>query len=71
MIKRQLAKDPTLKEENWDRFLPKFKQMKTKQKKKKIIKKKQYNPFPPEQQPRIQDMKMETGEYFLSEKQIK
>ena len=70
MIKRQLAKDPTLKEENWDRFLPKFKQMKTKQKKKKIIKKKQYTPFPPEQQPRLQDIKMQTGEYFLSEKEI-
>lgn len=54
-------KDPTLKGENWDRFLPKFKQMKIKRKKKTAIKKKEYTPFPPEQQPRLEDIKMETG----------
>jgi ribosomal RNA assembly protein len=71
MIKRELMKDPTLKEENWDRFLPKFKQIKMKKKKKAAIKKKEYTPFPPEQQPRLEDIKMETGEYFLSEKEVK
>jgi len=33
----------------------------------KAIKKKEYSPFPPAQQPRKEDIAMETGEYFLSE----
>lgn len=65
-------KDEKMKDENWDKFLPKFKQVKVNRKKsKKISEKKEYTPFPPEPTPRQQDIKMETGEYFLSEKEIK
>lgn len=51
MIKRELAKDPELRNESWERFLPKFKSKnisKRKQPKKKKIKK-DYTPFPPPQ----------------------
>ena len=51
MIKKELAKDPALKSESWDRFLPKFKSSnisKRKQPHKKRTKK-LYTPFPPPQ----------------------
>jgi len=69
MIKRELAKDETLKGENWDRFLPQFKQRAAKKKKKQAAatKKPSYNPFPPEQMPRKIDEQLESGEYFLSQ----
>eukprot|EP00658_Telonema_sp_P-2_P032825 TRINITY_DN24214_c0_g1_i1.p1 TRINITY_DN24214_c0_g1~~TRINITY_DN24214_c0_g1_i1.p1 ORF type:complete len:389 (+),score=131.37 TRINITY_DN24214_c0_g1_i1:118-1284(+) len=73
MIRRELAKDETLKEENWDRFLPHFKQRAAKKKKKKVVedekktKKKKGNPFPPEQTPRLVDKQLESGEYFLTQ----
>lgn len=68
MIKRELAKNPEMANENWDRFLPHFKKQNVKRKQKKIKKKKEYTPFPPEQQLRKEDYEMMTGEYFLSEK---
>ena len=51
MIKEELAKDPALRNESWDRFLPNFKAKnisKRKQPRKKN-KKKAYTPFPPAQ----------------------
>ncbi|KAK8796714.1 hypothetical protein WA538_005909 [Blastocystis sp. DL] len=71
MIKRELAKDPSMKNENWDRFLPKFKKENKPAKKKTVVKEKKYTPFPPENHitPSKVDLQIESGEYFLSEKQ--
>ena len=70
MIKKELAKDPAMKEENWEKFLPKYKKKNIQTKKPKnsgvVTKKKKDSPFPPEQQPRKEDKLMETGEYFLT-----
>lgn len=51
MIKRELAKDPKLCNENWERFLPKFvnKNISKRKQPKKKITKKPYTPFPPSQ----------------------
>ena len=50
MIRRELAKNPELTTESWDRFLPKFKKKNMKSKKPTITKK-EYSAFPPAQQP--------------------
>jgi ribosomal RNA assembly protein len=69
MIKRELAKDPELAHENWDRFLPHFKKrnlskrrvpFKVTDKSKKV-----YTPFPPLQEKSKVDLQIESGEYFL------
>ena len=72
MIKRELAKDPAMKEENWDKYLPKYKKKNVQTKKpkaSKVVKKKGSSLFPPEPQPRKEDLLMESGEYFLSKKE--
>src|ERR1700761_7060826 len=70
MIKRELAKDPNLKNENWARFLPNFKK-RTLSKRRQPLKvtdksKKVYTPFPPPQEKSKVDLQIESGEYFLS-----
>jgi ribosomal RNA assembly protein len=70
MIKRELAKDPELKDESWDRFLPQFKK-RTLSKRRKPFKvndktKKVYTPFPPPREKSKVDLQIESGEYFLS-----
>jgi ribosomal RNA assembly protein len=51
MIKRELEKDPVLKNQPWERFLPKFKSKNISKRKqpKNINIKKAYTPFPPAQ----------------------
>merc|ERR1712113_867627 len=69
MIRRELEKDPELQSENWDRFLPHFKKRNVQRKKLKIKKKKTKEVFPPAQQPRKEDLLMESGEYFSNEQE--
>ena len=67
MIKRELAKDPKLANQSWDRFLPKLpKKSLSRRRKPRVIHDKKNKPlFPPPQQPRKIDLQMESGEYFL------
>lgn len=70
MIKRELSKDDKLRDESWDRFLPKFKSKNIKRKKK-PRKEKVYTPFPPPQPESKMDKEIASGEYFLKEKERK
>ncbi|KAI2617556.1 eukaryotic type KH-domain (KH-domain type I) [Hypomontagnella submonticulosa] len=69
MIKRELAKDPELAHENWERFLPNYKKRslskrmvpyKVTDKSKKV-----YTPFPPPQEKSKVDLQIEAGEYHI------
>ncbi|KAG5948221.1 ribosomal RNA assembly protein krr1 [Claviceps monticola] len=69
MIKKELAKDPELANESWDRFLPNFKRktLSSRRVPHKVIDKakKVYTPFPPAPEKSKVDKQIETGEYFL------
>ena len=71
MIKRELAKDPELANENWDRFLPHFKKRNLSKRRvpHKVTdkSKKTYTPFPPPHEKSKVDLQMESGEYFLTQ----
>ncbi|XP_077276061.1 KRR1 small subunit processome component homolog dbe [Temnothorax americanus] len=71
MLKRELAKNPNLKNENWERYLPKYssKNISKRKEPKKKKEKKPYTPFPPPQQESKFDKAMASGEYFLKEEQ--
>jgi len=72
MIKRELSKDPNLINENWERFLPKFKKKNVKRRKPHVQREvKTYTPFPPPQAPRKEDLQLESGEYFMKEEEKK
>ena len=70
MIKRELAKDPTLATESWDRFLPNFKKRTLSKRRapRRVTdkSKKVYTPFPPAPEKSKVDKQIESGEFFLS-----
>lgn len=73
MIKRELARDPKMRNESWERFLPHFhkRNLAKRRKPKKIREKKAYTPFPPPPTESKIDKQLESGEYFLREKERK
>ncbi|RGP80447.1 ribosomal rna assembly krr1 [Fusarium longipes] len=69
MVKRELAKDPELANESWDRFLPNLRRKALSQRRvpHKVTDKtkKVYTPFPPAPEKSKVDKQIESGEYFL------
>jgi ribosomal RNA assembly protein len=72
MIKRELAKDPALANESWDRYLPNFKKRSLSRRRVPHNvtdkSKKKYTPFPPAPEKSKVDLQIESGEYFLAKK---
>ena len=80
-------KNPKLRNESWDRFLPKYKSKNVKKSKGSYKDKGEYTPFPPQQQPSKVDLQLginirfvsrfyhfvvsESGEYFMKDKEKK
>eukprot|EP01036_Dinobryon_divergens_P030851 gene30851-40159_t len=69
MIKKELAKDPNLANEDWSRFLPVFKKKNiSKRRKPHVVReKKAYTPFPPAPVPSKIDLQLDSGEFFLNQ----
>jgi len=67
MIKKELAKDPALANEDWSRFLPTFKKKNTSKRRTPHIinEKKSYTPFPPAPVPSKVDMQLDSGRFVL------
>lgn len=69
MIKRELAKDPELANESWDRFLPNYKKRNLSSRRVpfKVTDKakKPYTPFPPAPEKSKVDLQIEAGEYHI------
>merc|ERR1719369_2661443 len=71
MIKRQLAQDPNLKDEDWSRFIPNFASKNVQRKKPKIKNKKPYTPFPPSRTETKVDQQVAEGKYFIDQENKK
>ena len=69
MIKRECAKNPELKNESWDKFMPQYAKKNVKKQKVEKKPKKEYTPFPPPQQPSKIDLQL--GQYIFMNKNLK
>ncbi|KAI1304471.1 ribosomal RNA assembly protein KRR1 [Xylaria venustula] len=68
MLTAVFSRDPLLKNESWDRFLPNYKKRSLSKRLKphKVSEKKPYTPFPPAAEPSKVDLQLEAGEYHIA-----